>query len=304
MQILKKFKNPVTWVLITTIKFIVRKLFFNNIENNDFKRIFSYTLDFLPNETFINIFKLLINVFRSKPSELYNHKKLSEIIIHLIPSDKREGLLGKLKFLFLFLIAGNVLKRTLFLVKNIIIFPFKIGVYSFIAFLFGIKLDWLLAIFDIFKFNLPSWTFNKLLELHLSWMLWFKNNFQISSINTEFDPKGATLKTFPYKEKEIETIEPDTKPDKYFYLTKTQWIYLGISAVALLAAYFGYTGGIPFTKTFEFNSDDEDKGGPSGRTHSFKLNPRGVDVSDFESDNSVPKTWQDTFTELLKQQLI
>jgi hypothetical protein len=89
---------------------------------------------------------------------------------HSIPSDKREGVLGNLKFLFIFLIAGNIFKRALFLVKSIIIMPFKLGVYGFIAFLLGIKPDFLFSFFDIFKFNLPSWTYSKLLELHISWL--------------------------------------------------------------------------------------------------------------------------------------
>lgn len=44
MQILKNFRNPIMWILGLVIKTTIRKLFFKNISNDDFKRLFSYTL--------------------------------------------------------------------------------------------------------------------------------------------------------------------------------------------------------------------------------------------------------------------
>lgn len=148
---------------------------------------------------------------------------------------------------------GNVLKRTLIIFKTIILLPFKLGVYGFIASLFGIRPDYLLSFFDVFKFNLPSWTYNKLLELHLSWMTWFKNTLQINSINTNLE-KPLTIPKIknPYLNVEP-VIEP--KEETYLYLTKKQWFYLSITILTALGAYFGYTGGIPFKQVFEWNGD-------------------------------------------------
>lgn len=149
--------------------------------------MFSYTLELLPNETFISIITLLINTFTSKPSDILNFRLLNEAVTHSIPQEQRQDILSRLKFLFIFLILGNVLKRSLFLVKTLILLPFKLGVYGYISSLFGFRPDYLLSFFDVFKFNLPSWTYQKLVELHLSWMSWFKNTLQISSINPDLN---------------------------------------------------------------------------------------------------------------------
>lgn len=61
------------------------------------------------------------------------------------------------------------------------------------------------------------------------------------------------LKNFSNMESEVES-----KPETYLYLTKTQWIYLAITTSMLLAAYFGYTGGIPFRRTFYWESDSDE----------------------------------------------
>lgn len=247
MNILRKFRYPLTWVLEFIIKYIIRKLFFKNLAKNDFKNLLSYTLDLLPHETFVNIIKLLINIFKSKPAELTSLKIIDEVMTHSIPSEQRIDVVQKAKYLFIILIVGNILKRTFFIIKNIILLPFKLGVYSFIASLFGIRPDYFLSFFEIFKFNLPSWTYNRLLELHLSWLNWLKNTLNVGSISTDFKDKLSLPKP------NTETISlSEPKSDTYLYLTKTQWIYVSITIAGLLAAYFGLTGGLPFTKGFDW----------------------------------------------------
>lgn len=253
MNILKKLRYPLIWISESIIKYLIRKLIFKNLAKNDFKNLLSYTLDLLPHETFINTIKLLINTFKAKPVELTNIKIIDEVMTHTIPIEQRTDVIKKAKYLFIFLILGNIFKRSLFLVKNIILLPFKLGVYSFLASLFGIRPDYFLSFFEIFKFNLPSWTYNKLLELHISWLSWWKNTLNVGSISTDFNDKLSLPK--PNTET-ISISKPD--PDTYLYLTKTQWFYLTISIAGLLAAYLGYTWGIPFTKSFDWESKSDD----------------------------------------------
>ncbi len=257
MQILKNFKNPIIWISGFLFKYILLKIFFSTIKKNDFNSFLSYILDLLPHETFITVFKLMWGLIRSKPSEILKFNLLNEAIIHTIPQDQRDNNLGRFKFLFIFLMLSNILKRSLFLIKTIIIWPFKLGVYGFIASLFGIKVGSILAFFDIFYFNIPNWTYQKLVELHLSWMTWFKNTLQINSISTDLEKPIALPKL---KNPDL-NIEPD--PETYLYLTKTQWFYVSISIIGLLAAYYGYTGGLPFTKGFEWESNNNNNYGDS-----------------------------------------
>lgn len=316
MQHIKRFLNPINLILSFLIKLILRKIFFNNIENKDFNNLFSYTLDLLPNETLINLLKLLLNIFRSKSSDLFKFSLIKEVINHSIPSDIRAGIAERAKIFFILILVSNILKRIIKLIKNLILLPFKLGVYSFIAYLFGIKVDWLLSFFDILKFNLPSWTYNKLLELYLSWILWFKNTLQIKSINTDLETNDSIPKIFSSNKDKETTVVSDSKADTYLYLTKKEWLYVAVSSVFILAAYFGYTGGIPFSKTFDWSSGgdnrpDDDQNNNTGNENRGDLkgkrtlrniyaNPRGLDfpVNGSDSENNEPhNTWQDTFTD-------
>jgi hypothetical protein len=160
MRIFKQIKNPIYWIIGVTTKLIIRKLFFNKTENKDFNNLISITLDLLPYETLLNVIKLLKNTFYSKPSELFNFAIFNEALTHSLPLEQRLEITSKenksIKYLFIFLVIGSILKRSLNLIKKIILMPFKLGVYSFIAFLFGVKVDYLLSFFDLFKFNLPT----------------------------------------------------------------------------------------------------------------------------------------------------
>src|SRR5258706_191968 len=98
----------------------------------------------------------MLDIFKSKSSEILNFRLFNEAVTHTIPQEQRLDILSRLKYLFLFLTLLNILKRSLFLVKNMILLPFKLGVYSFIFSLFGIRPDYLLSFFEIFKFNLPG----------------------------------------------------------------------------------------------------------------------------------------------------
>ena len=319
MWILQKFRNPLNWIFGIIVKNLIRKLFLSKIENKDFNNLFSYILELLPNETIINTIKLLYSTFYSKPSELFNLTILRNAMLHTLPQNERMSITTNdkqskfYKYLFIFLILSNILKRFLFIFKNIILMPFRLGVYGFIAFLFGIKVDWLLSFFDIFKFNLPSWTYHKLVELHISWMGWFRETLNIRSINTELNSTTEIPKL--KRSSIIIESEPEINSDTYLYLTKKQWLYLGITVTMILGAYFGYTGGIPFSKTFDWSSGgdnrpDDDQNNHTGNENRGDLkgkrslrniyaNPRGLDFpeNDSDSENNEPhNTWQDTFT--------
>jgi len=274
MQIINKFINPINWLIGLVLRLIIKKYFFKNVDKKDLNRLINYSLDLFSNETLSNIFKILLELTYKKPSELFQIKTINEILVQTLPLGNRNEIIQEekksIKYLFYYLILNNIFKKLLIIFKKdcIILLPFKLGVYSFIAFLFGIRVDYLLSLFDYFVLSIPSWTYNKLLELHFSWLSWLKNTLQINSITTDFNnnshlPKINYSPTIINHEPEI---EDKPKPETYLYLTKTQWLYLGISIIAILGAYFGYTGGIPFTKSFEFNSDNNPGNEPNNET--------------------------------------
>lgn len=121
MNIIRKFRNPFTWLLGIIIKILIKKIFFKNIENNYYNRLISYSLELIPNETFINLFKLFINIIKCKSVELLDVKIFKEVLIHSIPTEHRVNILNKAKYLFIFLLIGNIIKRSIFIIKNIIL---------------------------------------------------------------------------------------------------------------------------------------------------------------------------------------
>lgn len=82
MQILNFLRHPIIWISEQAIKLAIKTLFFNNIDNEGFKKLISNTLDLLPHETLINTIKLLFTTFQSKPQEMFNQNILKEVIIH------------------------------------------------------------------------------------------------------------------------------------------------------------------------------------------------------------------------------
>jgi len=284
------------WLIGLALKRSIKTIFFQNINNQDFNNFINYTLDLLPNEKLSDIFFLLVDLIKIKPSQILKFNNLKEIINHTLPSTNRNELINpveennKLKYFFILFIIWDILKRFILLIKKIIIFPFKLGVYSFIAFLFGIKVDYLLSFFDYFNFNIPAWTYNKLLDLHLNWLNWLKNIFQINSISTEDISTNSAYSS--NKNTNISLpLDSDIKPKTYLYLTKTQWLYLSCSLLTAFAAYSGYTFGIPFTKSWDWSSDNNNNNQDKGEGTS----DGGVRV--FPIRNINDKTWQDTFTE-------
>ena len=114
MWIINKIRNPINWIIGFVFKLIIRKLFFNKIENKDFNNLINIILDSLPNETIINIVKLLKNTFNCKPSDLFKVTIFNEAMIHSLPMEQRMEITAtknnnKIKYLFIFLIIGNIL---------------------------------------------------------------------------------------------------------------------------------------------------------------------------------------------------
>jgi len=292
MQYIKTILSPLNFIISFVLKLTIRKLFFNNIDNKDFNNLFSYTLELIPNETFINIIKLLINILKSKPSDLSNFSVIKEVINHTIPSDNRIVIADKTNLFFIVIILSNIIKRIIKIIRNLIILPFKLGVYGFIFYLFGIKLDWLLSFFDVFKFNLPGWTYSKLIELHISWLNWIKTTLQVNSITTE-NEEVSNLPKFKRSQTNLET-----ESDTFLFLTKKEWLIVTISIVFILGAYFGYTGGIPFSKTLEWNSDnrhdDDSNNNNGGDFRTQETNPWSKDIPLEDNTN----TRQNSFTNL------
>lgn len=76
----------------------------------------------------------------------------------------------------------NVLTRGYRVLHFIVLTPFKIGIIGLFAYMFGLDISKWFKVFDVFKINIPQWTFIQYLKLHLNWMKWWKKDVGIDSI--------------------------------------------------------------------------------------------------------------------------
>jgi len=88
------------------------------------------------------------------------------------------------KFSLLRLIFFIIVYRWFLLVRKLILWPFKLGIFSFIYSILGIDLTWFLSLFNIFTINIPQWVYFQYLVLYNNWLNWWYNTVNIKSIKS------------------------------------------------------------------------------------------------------------------------
>lgn len=124
------------------------------------------------------------------------------------------------KYLWLSLIFTVIFYRWYILFKKILLWPFKLGIWSFFYSLFGIDLSWVLNIFYIFPFNIPQWVYIQYLTLYNNWIDWWHRTVNIKKLNNVPILKSSSIN---------ETVEPESietvEPDKYNNKKKNNYNY-------------------------------------------------------------------------------
>lgn len=84
-------------------------------------------------------------------------------------------------FVFMFSIVAN---RWMYLLKKIILLPFKLGIFSFLYSILGFDVMWFLSLFNFFPINIPYWVYFQYLLLYNNWLNWWYNAVNIKSIKS------------------------------------------------------------------------------------------------------------------------
>lgn len=105
------------------------------------------------------------------------------------------------KIFWLSFVSTLILYRQYKLFKKLILWPFKLGVYSFIYAISGLDVSWFLSWFDIFPLNVPQWVYVQYLSLYSNWIEWWKGTVQIKNLRTD------SLPTVPKTKDSMELIE-------------------------------------------------------------------------------------------------
>jgi len=160
---------------------ISSSLLFKNISRLDYNKIFETLNSIILSSPLRVIHKFFFDLTYNRLTEdnLLNRATLPfglDWRIFCDTNSKRFGLLG-----FVFTL---VVYRWLILFKRVILWPFKLGVFSFIYSIIGFDMTWFLNIFNLFSINIPSWVYIQYLTLYSNWIDWWYNTVNIKSLNS------------------------------------------------------------------------------------------------------------------------
>lgn len=165
--------------------------------------------------SFKDLFKFLVNLIKNKLPE---SSILSIICLPLGLNWKSLFDSNIKKFLILALTISVIIYRGFVLIKKLILWPFKLGIFSFLFSIVGIDVTWFLNLFNIFSINIPQWVYYQYLILYSSWLSWWHNVVNIKSLNI------ISLFKNPAKE----TLKPDNsdlnEPEDNLVVDKTRLI--------------------------------------------------------------------------------
>lgn len=217
------------------IEIIVYRFLFNQINRINFRIIFrNFTTQLLTMST-VNIWVLLRDLFLDRIIN-NNFFRILEATYGLnirLLFDQR----SKRAFWFGFIFT-LILYKWYILFKKLLLWPFKLGICSFIFSIFGIDMSWLLGWFNVFSFNVPQWVYIQYLTLYNNWLSWWNNNVNIKSLNNISLPSNKNINLDIYSEQ-----DPPTETDNKVLNKKK--IIIGLTIIALIGVgiwYFYYSG--------------------------------------------------------------
>jgi hypothetical protein len=241
--------------------FITNKWIFNNINKNIFNFIFNNlrtVLMLLPISKIWNLFLDLIwnrvldipilNIITSS-SKLESSKLLYDTPLKKI-------ILSSFIFTILSYRWYVILKKTL-------LWPFKLGIFSFIFSVIGLDVKWFLNIFDFFTFNVPYWVYFQYITLYNNWLNWWYNSVNIKSIQSPNVIKTYKKELGDLSKSELNLEKEDVLKDQKNNL---KWYILGVIVVCgvIVSLYYfdllNYPksgGGAPSKPGNEFISNQE-----------------------------------------------
>ena len=127
------------------------------------------------------------------------------------------------KLMWLSLVLSVVIYKWTMLLKKLLLWPFKLGIFSFFYSIFGIDMSWFLNIFYFFTINIPQWVYIQYLTLYNNWLGWWqgavyiKNLKNVSIPSTDLNPVDETVESNPNDLKESNKINKKKNNNYYNY---------------------------------------------------------------------------------------
>jgi len=210
-------------------------IFYKNINKPSFRSIFDSFNTQLMTLPLRSLFTILSNLWNNRFRDISNLNSISTTFnvdwnILYDNSPKKFGL-----FAFIFTL---VVYRWLTLFKRLIIWPFKLGVFSFIYSTLGLDVKWFLGLFDFFYINIPSWVYIQYLTLYNNWLNWWYNTVNIKSLNSVSINKSES------ENSELSNSHISKHKGKYF-LGIISILLFGLIYILFFGDLFPGSGGTP-----------------------------------------------------------
>ena len=289
-MIIKVFK----WILES----VFWQLIFNQINKINFVTLINYLITLLLTMSPISAIRLLKDLTLNRINNNLNFMVIATRFGiqpgNLIDTKSK-------KFFWLGLVSTLLIYRWFLLLKQLILWPFKLGLYSFIYMVSGIDLSWFLNWFDSFSVNIPKWVYFQYLMLYSNWLNWWKNTAEIKNLTTE------TLPPIPKDNTDrLTTVE----------IENNSWInikniIIGLTVIALIGVgiwYFYYSG--PGTGAGNGGAGNPGNGGVGNNNPVFVPNPPApnpnpiphqISVTDNQSPTNLLERLDQTRTNLLER---
>lgn len=134
-----------------------------------------------------------------------------------------------------------IVYRWMVLFKKIILWPFKLGIFSFFYSIFGVDVSWFLSWFDYFTFNIPHWVYIQYLTLYNNWLGWWNNNVNIKNLNTISLPERLDKNNLKLDKSTDSNLDESVESN---WINKKN-IIIGLTVIALIGVgvwyYFYYS---------------------------------------------------------------
>lgn len=183
---------------------IIGQILFYSISKVDFRGLILNVTTLFNTMSIRELIRLYWDTILDKLNQNRNYR-----IIYNQTTNNTRALLDRNnnKFILLSFIFSFIVYRWFILFKKILLWPFKLGIFSFFYSIFGIDVTWFLGWFDVFYINIPQWVYIQYLTLYNNWLDWWHSTVNIKKLNNVPIPKNSSIIEEVVETESIEQLE-------------------------------------------------------------------------------------------------
>lgn len=253
---------------------IIWQFLFESINRVDFRRLFNNLNNIFNTMSIRELFRLYRDVIFDRVTNNRNFRiiSLESAVNTRLLFDRNNKRLFWLSIIFFI-----IMYRGFVIFKKLILWPFKLGIYTFIYSLFGIDFSWFFNLFNVFSFNIPQWVFIQYLTLYNNWINWWHTTVNIKNLNSVKLPE---LKPNSIKE----TVESENTDSNNKLFNKKNIIIVTLAVVAIV--------GLGIWYFYFYDSSSGTTGDSTSSSSTSSPNPNNPPIIISDNQTSDPNSVQ------------